>query len=113
MVGVSVLECLPDGGTQALHFGVPCPVEGRQRLVRVQRIHRCVAGHVQPVDPAHEFAPAKNLPDEALDAGQRRAALPIRLLGGGDDFARIEQFQIHRGAQARVKQIRLREPTAT
>ena len=73
--------------------------------MRIEGVQLPVARHEVPVDAAHEFAPAKNLPDETLDAGQRRVAFPIRLCGSGDDLARIEEFQIHRGAQTRVKQI--------
>jgi len=85
---------LPDGIPQARHRRLSRPVESRQRLVRAERVAVPVAGHVQPINAAHVFAPTENLTDEALHARQRCGAIRAGRFGGSNDVARVEQLQI-------------------
>jgi hypothetical protein len=102
VVRIAELERLVDDLAQAIQVRLPGPKECRQRLGRLELVHFEVAGHEAPVDAAHAFAPAEDLPDETFHRRQRGAAFTIGPLGGGDGVTRVEQLQIHRGREARV-----------
>ena len=104
VVRIAVLERLPDGVRQAAHRRAARPVEAGQRLVRLQRVEAQVAGHAQPVDAAHVFAPAQDLADVAFGRGQRDLARPPRRLDAGNHFPRIQQLQVQRRGDQRVVQ---------
>ena len=63
MMRVPEFERLANGFAQAVHLGLARPVKIRQRLAGVQGVQLPVARHEVPVDAAHEFAPAKYLPE--------------------------------------------------
>ncbi len=104
VMGVAEAQGLTEGIAKAGHVGVAGPVEGRERLVGTESVEFEVAGHLMPVDAADVFAPTEDLADEAFDAGERSAALFPGVFGGGDDEARVEEFDVHGGAEARVEE---------
>ncbi|CAO5258746.1 branched chain amino acid efflux pump [Frankia sp. AgKG'84/4] len=55
-----------------------------------------------PVDAPDVLAPAEHLADEALDAGDRRVAPPVGVLGGAGDLQRMQQAQVQRRGQGGV-----------
>ena len=61
-----------------------------------------VVRHAGPVDAAHIFAPAQDLADEALHAGQGRACVVQGVLGCGNHLAWIEQLEVQCDRQVRV-----------
>ena len=69
----------------------------------IEVVLRVVAGHVGPIDAAHVFTPAENLPDEAFRRCQRHAAGFIRCSRLGDDLAWIKHFGIQREGEQRVE----------
>ena len=94
VVGVAVFQGLGDGIAQAGHVGVASPVPAGQFLLGIECVALEVAGHLCPVDAPHEFAPAQDLADETLHAGQRCLALPVGGFCGLHHLAGMYQFQV-------------------
>ena len=91
MVGIGKPACLVDRLLHAVHAGVAAPEEIRQRAMRFQIVHGGIVRHLQPVDAVHEFAPAQNLANEALDRVQRRMAGVPGGFGGSHRLAGKQQ----------------------
>ena len=76
MVGIGLPPRVADRLAQAVHGRLARPVEGGQLARRLQRVRLGIGGHLQPVDAAHVFAPAQDLPHEPLDGVKRRRCRP-------------------------------------
>ena len=96
VVSVTVRERLTDGVFQTSHVGVTAPKKRRQWLLRIERIAFGVVGHLRPVNATHVFTPPQHLADEAFDRFQWRVSIVVGLFCGGDDFARVDQFEVER-----------------
>ena len=107
---VAIIQRLPDGLLQALHFRFGSPKEFRQVMARVKGVPFQILGHEVPINSSYVFSPTQNLPDESLNGVQRSGSLVISSFSSADHFPRIEQFQIHRRGESRVKQVRLIRP---
>ena len=92
VVGVAVLQGLGDGILQAGHLRLAGPVPGRQIGLGIQGVALEAIGHVQPVNAAHEFTPAQDLPDKSFHCRQWRVTVAVGRLGGVHHFARVQQF---------------------
>jgi hypothetical protein len=97
VVGVAVFQRLADGGGQAGGMGAAGPEPGGQWRGVAVLVGLGQRRHLPPIDAAHEFAPAENLPDEAFGGSERHAAGFVGGDGGGDYRARVEQLEVQRG----------------
>ena len=102
---MGVLAGGADAVCEAAHVGLARPEELGERAVGVQLIRLGEARHGVPVEPAHIFAPADDLADEALDRIQWRAPLAVFGLGGLAQFERVEQTDVQTGREHRVIEI--------
>ena len=84
-VGVVAASARPPGAGSSSASRRSSRTTGSRRVA--SSALRRVIRHVQPVDAAHELPPAEDLPDEALDRVQRRAAGAPGALGGLADCA--------------------------
>ena len=103
VVGVAEAQGLTERIAEAGHVGFTGPIEWRKGLVGAESIEVEISGHLVPVDATDVFAPAEDLTDEALDTGQGGATFFPGVFGGSDDEARVQEFEVHGGAQARVE----------
>ncbi len=103
VVSVAEAQGLTEGIAEAGHVGFTGPVEWRKGLVGAEGIEIEITGHLVPVDTADVLAPAEDLTDEALDTGQGGATFFPGVFGGGDDEARVQQLEVHGGAEAGVE----------
>ena len=104
VVRVAVLQRLCDGIAQARHVGVARPVKLGQWFVRLLGVALGVVGHVGPVNAAHVFTPAQNLPHKTFHRLQWRMALMKGCLCRSQYLAWVEQFQVQSRRQVRVVQ---------
>ena len=72
--------------------------------VCIELVEGCVARHLAPVDAVDVLAPAEDLPNEALNRGQRCSAGTVGSLGRGNAFAWLEQTDVEQGRERRVPQ---------
>ncbi len=104
MVRVAEVQGLPEGLLQAAHVCRAAPEPVRQRALRRERIVLTVARHVQPVDAAHVFPPAENLPDETLGTGQGTATGAPARLHGPTQRQRFQQADVEVHGDQAVEQ---------
>ena len=62
-----------------------------------------VVGHVQIVDTSHIFSPPNDLPDKPFYSSYRGTFLVIRCLYLSDDLKGVEEAEIERSRDQRVK----------
>ena len=94
VMGIGLVPRLRDHGLEAGHISLNRPVEIGKRARGAERIHRAIAGHGEPVDAAHIFPPADDLPDEALRRVKRGVAFKTGPLRPPADDHRVEQPDI-------------------
>ena len=104
MVGIGMLARMVHGLLDAGHTGFSAPIEIGQRALGVEIIQPAISGHVQPVNPAHIFPPAQNLPDETFGGIQRHMIVAIGSFRLAADFERQQQARIEIARQQRVVQ---------
>ncbi|MNF68800.1 hypothetical protein D3C84_506660 [compost metagenome] len=107
MVGIGMFQTLADRLTHAVHFGVARPVELRKRPAVAKQIAAGVVGHFQPVDAPYILTPADELTDKAFGGVQGNPVRPVRRLDVAAHLTQIQQADIQRGADSRMKQERL------
>ena len=96
------------GQTVRVHrVGVEVGEPLRQPGRGLQGVAPSVALALVPVQVPHVVAPADHLADEAFHRGQRRRAVAVGLLGPVGDLERVEQAEVHRGRQQRVRHPRI------
>ncbi len=72
--------------------------------MRAEGVLRCAVVVAEPpVEVPDVVAPAGDLADEALDAGERCGLGAVRFEGGVDRLTRIEHPEVHRHAEERVR----------
>jgi len=96
VVRIAMAQGLREGIAQAGHVGFAGPVKTGQGSLRGQRIVVGVFRHLGPVDAAHEFAPAQDLPNKALDRRQGRIPCPVSVLSRLHDLPGAQQLEVHR-----------------
>ena len=104
---IGVAHGLPDHHCHAAHAGGAGPKKFRQSFLRPQRITRRIFRHVEPINAAHEFPPAQNLPDKSFHGVQGRRTCPVCLLRRAAQSRRVQQPQIQRRGHQRVEHERL------
>jgi hypothetical protein len=104
VVGIAVLQGLPNRIAQAGHLGVAGPVKLGQRFVRLLGVALGVVGHVGPVNAAHVFTPAQNLAHKTFHRLQRRMAIVKSCLCRSQHLTWVDQLQVERTRQVRVIQ---------
>ena len=65
-IGLGFQHALP----KAIHLGVTGPIKRGQGAVGRKIILICIVWHLQPINAAHVFAPAKNLTNKSFDCVQ-------------------------------------------
>ena len=90
-------------GGGAVELGEPL----RHVLVRTQLVAPPVVLREVPVEVPHVVAPAHHLAHEALHRGDRRLTREVRRLGPAYDLERVEQAEVHRRRDQRVRHPRV------
>ena len=102
---VAVAQGLANRVALAGHVGVAAPVPARQGAVKAEMVGLFQAGHVVPVHPTNEFAPAQDLANKAFHAGQGQLFTAARApgrLNPAHHRHRVDQVQVQRHRQQRV-----------
>ena len=70
MVGIGMIERLPDRLSDTAHPRFAGPEKVRKLFGIPKMVERTVLRHFGPVNPAHVLPPSKDLPEESFDLGK-------------------------------------------
>ena len=106
MVRVGMLDRLANRLRQAMHVGFTGPVKFRQWPRRGKRVAFHIFWTSVPIDPAHIFAPADDLPDEPLGCVNWHFACAILHFNRAAQVKRVKQTRVDIRRKDRVPQKR-------